>query len=191
MNWMEATATLFGIICVALMIKRIIWCWPAGIIQVVLYVYIFWEARLYSDMLLHIVYIFLNAYGWYHWLHGGKDHDKLPVTKLGNRLWIWVAIGLVGTALWGAGMGAWTDADLPYGDAFTTVISLVAQWLLIRKRLENWILWIVVDIAAIGIYWHKGLYFTTFLYAVFLVLATIGYSDWRKAHNKNTLVPNS
>ena len=180
MTIIEAIATVFGILCGGLMVRRIIWCWPAGIIQVALYVYIFYEAQLYSDMILHVIYIFLNAYGWYHWLHGGEAQKALTVTMLGQKFWGWVLLAVGGTALWGFTMGKLTDASVPYADAFTTVVSLVAQWLMVRKKVESWILWIVVDIAAIAIYWYKGLYITTGLYAVFLVLAVLGYADWRK-----------
>ncbi len=181
MYWVEAIATVFGVIAVWLVVRRHIWCWPTGLIQVTLYVWIFLQAKLYSDMILHVIYIFLLVYGWHHWRHGGKDHQAIPVTTIRSPLWHWVALAAGGTALWGFLMARYTDAALPYPDAFTTVASLVAQWLTARKKLESWIFWIVVDVVAVFIYWYKGLYFTTGLYAVFLVLATMGYLEWRKA----------
>lgn len=182
MNWIEAIATVFGIIAVWLVVRRHIWCWPTGLIQVTLYVWIFYQAKLYSDMILHVIYIFLLAYGWYHWLHGGKNDTELSVTTLRRRsVFGWIALTAGGTFAWGFFMQRFTDASVPYIDAFTTVASLVAQWLTARKKLESWHFWLVVDVVAIGVYWYKGLYITTGLYVVFLFLATLGLLEWRKA----------
>lgn len=181
MTIIEAIATVFGVICVWLTIKRNIWCWPAGLVQVTLFIYIFYVAKLYSDMGLHVIYVFMQFYGWYHWLYGGEDQGTLKVSLLGNKVWIWTLAGIAGTLLLGFLMQTYTDAAVPYPDAFTTVLSLIAQWLLARKNLESWIFWIIIDVAAIGIYYYKELYFTTALYAVFLVLATIGFFAWKKA----------
>lgn len=181
MQWIELVAAGFGLGCVVLTIRENIWCWPTGLVQVVLYIFVFYEARLYSDALLHVVYVVLQIYGWHHWLRGGPARDALPVTGLGARFPRWIAAVLAISAAWGYGMARWTDAALPYGDAFTTMASLAAQWLLARKKLESWLLWISVDVVAIGIYAYKELYFTTGLYAIFLALATIGYFGWRRA----------
>lgn len=181
MQWIEAIATVFGVIAVWLVVRRNIWCWPAGLIQVTLYVWIFFEAKLYSDMILHVIYIFLQIYGWHHWLRGGKDRHELPVTTITAPIWSWILLTAGGTVAWGYLMERYTDAAVPYADAFTTVASLAAQWLTARKKLESWIFWIVVDVVAVGVYWYKELYLTTGLYIVFLVLATMGYFEWRKA----------
>jgi nicotinamide mononucleotide transporter len=183
MTWIEAIATIFGVIAVWLVVKRNIWCWPTGLVQVILYVWIFYQANLYSDMILHVIYIFMQLYGWYHWLHGDANHHHLPVTKTGRGLWVWIVVIWVGTFLWGGLMAGYTNASLPYPDAFTTVASLAAQWLTARKKLESWILWIVVDVVAVFIYYYKALYFTTGLYLIFLVLAAYGWLEWRKAVN--------
>lgn len=181
MNWIEAIATVFGVLAVWLVVRRHILCWPTGLVQVILYVWIFYEAKLYSDMILHVIYIFLQIYGWYNWLHGGVEKKELPVTvvrpaALGN----WALLTVTGTAVWGFLMARFTDASFPYPDAFTTVASLIAQWLTTKKKLESWLFWIVVDVVAVFIYWYKGLYLTTGLYLIFLVLATMGYFAWRK-----------
>jgi nicotinamide mononucleotide transporter len=181
MNWIEAIATIFGVIAVWLVVKRHIWCWPTGLVQVILYVGIFYQARLYSDMILHVIYIFMQLYGWYHWLHGDGSHHQIPVTNTGKAIWLWMAVTAAGTLVWGGMMANFTDASLPYPDAFTTAASLVAQWLTARKKLESWMFWIVVDIVAVFIYYYKELYFTTGLYLVFLVLATYGLLEWKKA----------
>ncbi len=181
MLWIEAAATLFGLACVILTIRQNILCWPAGLVQVLLFIVIFYQVRLYSDLILHVIYVFLQIYGWHHWLHGGRDRDKLPVTVLASSVLIsWILVCAFGSVLWGYLMSAFTDAALPYPDAFTTVASLIAQWLLARKRLDAWYFWIAVDIAAIGIYFYKNLYLTTALYGMFLLLAVTGLLSWKK-----------
>lgn len=182
MTWVETTAVVFGLICVWLTIRQNIWCWPTGLIQVVLYIFIFYRVKLYSDMILHMIYVIMQIYGWHHWLHGGKDKGVLVVSILPFRAKLgWPFVTIVGTLVWGCLMATFTDASVPYGDAFTTVASLIAQWLMARKWLESWFFWISVDVVAIGIYWYKGLMLTSGLYAVFLVLATIGLFAWRKS----------
>jgi len=183
MNPLEITATVLGIANIVLLIRQNIWCWPVGIAMVSLYVYIFYQAQLFSDMGLQVVYIVLQAYGWYYWLNGGRAvKDQVPITRITPRAAIgWAAAALLGTTLLGYGMATYTSAALPYWDATTTVLSLIAQYLLARKILENWALWVIVDVLSIGIYMIKGLYVTTFLYTVFLGMASNGYFVWR--HN--------
>ncbi|MEQ8819305.1 MAG: nicotinamide riboside transporter PnuC [Sumerlaeia bacterium] len=178
----ETAATIFGLLCVWLTIRQNIWCWPTGLAMVVLYVYIFWNAKLYSDMGLQVIYIGLQIYGWWFWLHGGRDRGRAPV-RIIPAAWMagWIGTGLVGMVLLGTVMSRTTDASLPYWDAATTVLSLIAQWLMGRKVLQSWLFWIAVDVLAIGIYLVKGLHQTSVLYAVFLVMATLGFFAWRRA----------
>lgn len=175
-------ASLSGLLCVWLTVRQNIWCWPVGLVMVLLYAWIFYHARLYSDMGLQIVYVGLQIYGWAHWLRGGPRDSGLPVTRLtSGRAVLWVSVGVVGTVLLGGSMARWTDASLPGWDAATTVLSLIAQYLLARKVLENWLFWIVVDVLAVGIYLVKELYVTAGLYAVFLGLATWGWLAWKQS----------
>ncbi len=175
----EWIAAAFGFLCVVLTIRRNIWCWPTGLVQVVLYILVFFHAKLYSDLLLHVVYVIMQFYGWWAWLHGGREGRPLSITRLsGQALLIWVAIAAVGIGALGSVMAGATDASLPYWDAATTVLSLIAQYLLARKVLENWAIWVVVDVLCVGIYLYKALYVTAGLYAVFLVLAVWGFVVW-------------
>lgn len=164
-----------------LTIRQSLWCWPTGLLQVFLYIFIFYEAKLYSDVGLQVVYVGLQAYGWWSWLKGGPRQDNdLPVTGLSDRARLgWSAVALVGAALLGGGMARWTDAALPVPDAFITSASLVAQGLLSRKKWESWLGWIAVDLVAVPVYAIKALYLTAALYAVFLVLAIQGLRQWR------------
>jgi nicotinamide mononucleotide transporter len=179
---LEIIASVFGLLCVWLTVRQNIWCWPAGLVQVLVFIAVFYQVKLYSDLVLHVVYVGLQIYGWWFWLHGGRNHHEAEVTVQRPAVRAgWFATTVVGTALWGYGMATWTDAAVPYGDAFTTVASLCAQWMLARKRLESWLYWIAVDVVAIGIYWFKGLYVTTGLYAVFLILAICGLISWHRS----------
>ncbi len=188
MTPIEIAATGFGLACVYLYIRENIWCWPTGIAMVVLYAYIFYEVRLYSDMALQVVYIFVQIYGWHYWLRGRDDSD-VPITRLDRRQWgLVVAVTGLGAVLLGSFMFHLTDADLPFWDAATTAMSLMAQFLIGRKKLENWLLWITVDVLSVGIYLYKALYLTAGLYAVFLVMAGIGYLTWRRHYRESAAV---
>jgi nicotinamide mononucleotide transporter len=180
MTGIEALAVLFGLLCVWFCIRQNIWCWPTGLVQVTLYIYIFYDVKLYSDLILQVVYVFLQLYGWHQWLHGGQNRTELHLSRLESRgLALWVVAVIAGTAVWGMVMAKYTDASVPYWDAFTTVASLIAQWLMTRKKVESWYFWIAVDIVAIGVYAYKSLLLTSGLYMVFLVMATAGLVSWR------------
>lgn len=134
-------------------------------------------------MILHVIYIFLQVFGWYNWKYGGSDKSELRVTSITNTPF-WIGLTILITGVLGYVMQTKTDASFPYEDAFITVASLVAQYLMIKKIVQSWLFWIIVDVVAIVIYAYKDLYFTTILYGLFLVMAIIGYLEWKKAHKK-------
>ncbi|HTN77167.1 MAG TPA: nicotinamide riboside transporter PnuC [Pirellulaceae bacterium] len=180
MQTIEIVASILGLICVVLTVRRHIACWPVGLAMVMLYIGIFYQARLYSDMLLQVVYVFLQIYGWHAWLHGQPDHSPLAITPLPLKHCLpWLACGITGTLSLGTFMHVATDASFPYLDALVTVASLIAQWLMGRKVLESWLVWIFVDCLAVGLYFSKELYPTAVLYLLFLLLAIWGWLDWR------------
>lgn len=187
MDIIEITGVILGILCVWYTVKQNILCWPTGLIQVFIYIYIFYEVKLYSDLILQIFYVFFQIYGWHYWLHGGKNKSKVKVTRLSLKgLVFWVLASLFGTWLLGYFMATYTDAALPYADAFTTIASLVAQWLLTKKKLESWVFWISVDIIAVWVYFMKELYLTSGLYSIFLCLAILGLLQWKKSFKLET-----
>ncbi len=178
----QAIAALTGLISVYLVTRQNIWCWPTGLISVSLAAIVFYDSFLYSDMILHVYYFGMNIYGWIHWSGKRNEDVALPVSRMS---WIhnvkWVAISAVGTVIWGWTMSKNTNAAFPFGDAFTTVASLVGMWFMAQKRLENWIYWFVIDVVAIVIYALKGLYLFSGQYFIFLILCVLGYRDWRKS----------
>ena len=186
---LEHIAVACGLANIYLTVRQNIWAWPIGVVMVSLYLFIFFNAKLYSDAGLQIFFLVMQFYGWYHWTRGPVEHatSLSPVTRLTRRGWGMTAAGSVaGTAVLGTTMGRLTDAALPYPDAFTTVLSVIAQFQLTRKILDNWILWIVADVVYIGVYTSKALYWTAALYCVFLVLCVKGYRDWSRGQIRAT-----
>ncbi len=181
-NRLELVAAIVGAISVWLSVRQNIWSWPTAIVNVVLYALVFYEARLYADMGLQVIYAVLSVYGWYEWLYGGEGRSELQVTRTRPRLGVVLGvIALAGSAVLGTVLHHETDAALPYMDATLSSVSLVAQWMMTRKLLENWAVWIAVDVLYVGMFVFKGLYLTSALYAVFLGLAVRGYIDWRRS----------
>ena len=183
----EWLASALGVGTVYFLIRQNIWAWPIGIAMVSLYAWIFFDAKLYSDFGLQIFFIILQAYGWWFWLAHRDKADaasKAPIQTLSLRArLLWLLAGLAATYGIGTAMATYTDAALPYWDALTTSFSVVAQILLARKYLENWIVWIGVDVFAVGIYFYKGLTVTSGLYIVFLGMAIWGLVTWLRDEN--------
>jgi nicotinamide mononucleotide transporter len=179
---LELVAVLFGIVSVLLSVRENIWSWPTALVNVSLYFALFFRSGLYSDMGLQVVYFILSLYGWYEWLYGGTDRTALKVSRTPSRLW--AILALLALVVW-ASLGKLTSrlpgVSLPYVDAATTTTSLAAQWMMTRKLLENWTLWIIVDMAYIAMFMFKGLYLTAANYAVYLVLAVMGYVSWKRS----------
>ena len=188
MNWLtdhyiEIVGALAGIVYVFLEIRQSIWLWPLGIVTSAMYIWVFFTSKFYADMGLQTYYVLISVYGWYWWLKGGKKYntDSLPVTKVSIKLsaiLLFVFIALFGI-IWFL-LVNYTDSPVPVGDAFTTALSIVATWMLARKIIEHWILWIIADLVSMGLYIYKGLYPTVVLFAVYTAMAIIGYREWRK-----------
>lgn len=182
MTPLELFAAITGAISVWLSVRQNIWSWPTAIVNVVLYVLVFRDAKLYADMGLQVIYAALSVYGWYQWLYGGEGRTELRVTRTSPRLAaLLTLVAAAGSALLGTLLRHATDAALPFMDSFLSSTSLVAQWMMTKKLLENWLVWIAVDVLYVGMFLFKGLYLTAGLYAVFLVLAVRGYLDWRRS----------
>lgn len=180
MDPLEITAVAFGVLSVWLSTRQHIASWPTALVNTALYLVIFQRAGIYANSGLQGVYFVLSCYGWYQWKYGGETRSGVVVTRTSAR----VAAVLAGVAvsaavILGAGLARYTDATIPWLDAGTTAVSLVAQWMMTKKLLESWLIWIAVDVIYIGMYFSQGLRLTAGLYAAFLVLATLGYFSWR------------
>jgi len=179
---LEAVAVIFGIISVYLGTRENIWSWPTALVNVALFFALFLESGLYSDTGLQVVYFVLSLYGWYEWLYGGEGRTAITVTRTSRRTWTVLAgIGVVVWALLGTITSRLPGTALPYVDAATTTVSLLAQWMMTRKLIENWLIWIAVDVVYVGMFIYKGLYLTAFNYGIYLVLAVMGYFAWKRS----------
>ena len=188
MSIWEIIGTVLGVIGVWLMIRQNILGWPVGLVQVAVYAWVFFGARLYSDAILQVAFFLIQAYGWWHWRRGRTPAHELPVTQLGSAASAGAVVaGAVLTAGWGTLMHRTTDAALPYWDAFILIFSLIAQWLQARKQLECWPGWLLVNTVAIGVYWVKDLRLTAGLYVIFWLMALWGWREWRNSMQTGAL----
>jgi nicotinamide mononucleotide transporter len=185
---LEIIATITGIASVALQAKEKVIAWPFAIVSVSILAYIFFFEKLYSDLGLHVIYILLNIYGWVLWSQKKATEYVTPTKILSQNGMVYSAITtIIGCGLLGYLMSRYTDADLPFFDAFTTSGSLVAQYLLAKKYLQNWWLWIIVDLIAIPLYIYKGIYIIAGLFSVYLVICIWGYLNWKSEMAQNHL----
>ncbi|MFV0473664.1 MAG: nicotinamide riboside transporter PnuC [Pikeienuella sp.] len=183
-RYFEIFATILGLANVILIIRRSMWNYLFGISMVIAYALLFYGVRLYSDALLQVFFLIIQIFGIYWWLKGRDQSGRVRVIDMPAPLALFSAIlAAAGAVALGHVMATRTDADLPYWDACTTVLSMAAQTLMARRYLQSWLVWIVVDVMAIGIYFTKGLYPTAALYTLFLGLAVIGYVQWRRSMN--------
>ncbi|MCL4837623.1 MAG: nicotinamide riboside transporter PnuC [Thermoanaerobaculia bacterium] len=179
---LELLGVLTGVVAVWLTVRQNVWCWPVGLVNVALFAVVFARARLYADAGLQGVYFALCLYGWWAWLHGGRDRGPLAVTRSPRRERLALAVlAVAGAALLGTLLHRGTNASFPYLDSALTAGSLAAQWLQARKRLENWLVWIAVDVVYVGMYVAKELHLTALLYAGFTALAVAGLREWRRS----------
>jgi len=191
----EILGVLFALIYLYFSIRQNIWLWPFGILTSAFYIYVFYHSRLYADMGLQIYYLVVSIYGWYYWLYGGKSGKKdslgISFVTLKSGLFLLLLTFVVYWLLLATlkNVPRWLDipaSQLIYWDAFTTAVSIVATWMLARKIIEQWWVWVVVDAVSMGLYIYKGLYPTAGLFLVYTGLAVVGYFQWKKdAGQKN------
>lgn len=186
MSVIEIVAAILGALCVGLLISRNHWSWPIGLGQVILTGFVFWEAKLYAETGLQVVFAILQIYGWWAWLKAPRESQKsegaIEVRKLSRTGWMSsLAVTGVATLVLAWLLIVFTDGNSPILDAMVTSASLVAQYLLAARYLENWLYWISVDVVSIPLYAARGLYPLAILYIVFLMMAIAGWYRWRKA----------
>lgn len=185
-SWLEIAAFALALGCVAGNVAQRLWAWPLAIVSSLLYAWLFAAHRIYGDAGLQIFFVLASCWGWWQWRFGRRAGQpaqaRLRVVRLGSRQRL--ALVAVWALLWlalGGALDAFTDSDVPWLDALPTAGSVLGQLLLARKILENWWIWIGVDVASIVLFAHKALWLSALLYAIFLVLAVIGLARWRAA----------
>lgn len=177
----EWTGTITGALCVYLAAKQRILNWPVSIISVCCYALLFFEYRLYGEALLQFYFLFTAIYGWYYWKKRNEQRRK-EIISLNTRQNIITLLSIGGlSVVMGYILARYTNSDVPYMDGFCTAASFIAQYLMTRKVLQSWILWILVDAIYVPLYLYKHLALTSLLYVVFLILALAGYKEWKSS----------
>ena len=187
-NYVEILGVIFSILYLYFSIRQNILLWPMGIASALLYMVVFFQSKFYADMGLNGYYVVISIYGWFLWKRGQEEQESgLPVIRLGKKN---AAILLLVTAAAFVGIGIvlkeYTDSPVPFWDAFTTAVSFTATWMLARKILENWILWIIVDLVSMGLYLYRGLYPTLLLFGIYTTMAVIGYYKWLRSYQSRS-----
>lgn len=182
MSALELAAALLGLANIVLLVRRSVWNYPVALAMVGMYGRLFYRERLYSDALLQLFFAAVNIWGWWLWRRAaGRDGDIRVRTLAPALRWRWAAAGIAATLGWGTLMASRTDASYPWADATIAITSVVAQILLAKRYIENWLLWVAVDLASLPLYAVKALYPTVLLYALFLLLSIAGWHAWRRA----------
>lgn len=186
LEWIGATT---GIASVYLTARRSLWCWPIGLVSVIVYGYFFLRIHLFADSALQGFYLLTGILGWIHWARGGPDHSVAPIRILKPRQRLTIAMVLL---FWvpcvSLLLARFTSASYPFLDTLTASLSVAAQLLLMRKYLDSWLLWIAVDLLSLFLYGIKEAWVTLALYAVYLILASMGWANWRQAIRKGESV---
>ncbi|PID92245.1 MAG: nicotinamide mononucleotide transporter [Bacteroidetes bacterium] len=181
--WIEIFGAITGLLYVTLEVRQNRWLWPLGFLSSAVYIYVFFVGKFYADAGLQVYYVVISIYGWYCWSRHPKQEGKkeLPVRRIKGTegtvlallfLLLWFLIYYI--------LDHFTDSLIPLGDAFTTALAIVATWMLTRKIIEQWLLWIVANTVALALYIYKGLYPTALLYFVYTVMAVVGLYSWRR-----------
>ena len=182
MNPLEMIAVALGLANVGLLVRRSIWNYPFGMAMVALYFVIFRDARLYGEAALQVFFFVVQGWGWWLWARAGGMAQLVEVRWMDGRARVAALVLVAGSSVGiGWAMARFTDAALPYADATIAGASVVAQVLLAMRRVENWALWLAINVLSIGVYLNRELYLTAGLYVAFLVLATAGLIAWAKA----------
>lgn len=182
-NWIEISGAVISVIYLYFSYRQIIWLWPFGLLSALFYIWIYYDSGFYADMSLQLYYVFISIYGWYHWnkgKNGSGEKNTLKISRLGRNtaliltgifLVIWVIIYVV--------LENFTNSMVPVMDALTTAGSIIATWMLARKILEHWLVWVIVDAISLGLYLYKELYATSVLFLIYTIVAVAGYYAWR------------
>ena len=181
MDIFELIGVAVGLLYLYLEYKANIWLWPVGVIMPIVYIYIFYENKFYADMGIYIYYFFASIYGWYIWTRSIKKTDQVlishtPIKYIGKMIGLFSLVFIVIAFI----LIRFTDSPVPYGDSFTTTLSIIAMWMLAHKYIEQWWLWIAVNVVSTGLYFWKGLYPTALLFVVYSIIPIFGYFKWKK-----------
>lgn len=193
MSYWEYLAVLLGLAYIVLAMKQSLWCWPAAFVSTSIYTILFWQGFLYMESFLNFYYLLMAIYGWWQWRGtrktDGQIEDKMPVAKAiqswsGQKHAVWIGLALVIALGLGYALDTYTQAKMAYLDSFTTVFAIMATYMVAQKVLENWLYWVVIDLASVYLYVQNQYLPTAVLFALYTVLAAQGYRTWLKEYQK-------
>jgi nicotinamide mononucleotide transporter len=180
----EVLGFITGALAVWLAVRESVWTWPFAVANAAVFFVLFWQSQLYGGVMLQVVFFGIAVLGWYRWLRGGGQHTGVRITRL---TWQTAALAVLFGIPATIGLTAYirtVDGFAPFQDALTTVLSLIGQYLLTKKIIENWYVWIVADVLYIALYIQRGLYLTTVLYVIFLMMCIAGVIEWRRTFHR-------
>ena len=182
MQTTEIIGAVIGLVYLYLEFKANKWLWPVGVLMPIVYVWIFFQSKFYADMGINIYYFFASIYGWILWSkHQKNNQEELLITYTPKRYIVPISIiGILLFAIIAFILVRFTDSPVPYGDSFTTALSVLGMWLLARKHVEQWWFWFFVNIISCALYLWKGLYTTSVLFAIYSIISVFGYFKWKK-----------
>lgn len=187
MNHLELVAVALAIAYLLLAVKQSLWCWAAAFVSTAIYLYLFFDARLYMESALQVFYLAMAVYGWQQWRRGGAGGHQLEVTSYSLAVHgVAIVVILALSGLSGYLLESHTEAAFPYLDSFTTWSAVWTTFLVTRKKLENWLYWIVIDGLSIYIYDSRGLALTALLFGLYVVISVFGYISWQKVYRQAT-----
>ncbi|KAA6344323.1 Nicotinamide riboside transporter PnuC [termite gut metagenome] len=185
MNYLELTGTLIGLLYLWLEYKASIYLWAAGILMPAIYIFVYYEAGLYADTGINVYYLLAALYGWALWKRGNGKTEGLPITHTPVRVLFPVSlVFMVSFSFIAWLLINYTDSNVPWTDSLITALSIVGMWMLAKKYVEQWLVWMVVDVVCCGLYVYKDLYFTSGLYGFYAVISVFGYFKWKRMMNE-------
>lgn len=177
----EVCGTITGFLFLGFSIRQHFLTWPIGLLNALFYIAVFFYSKIYADMVLQFYYVAISCYGWWCWYKGTEAGNRLNVSKTSRSDWFkLIVIAIVMFLVIAAVLALYTDSQVPIWDGLTTSLSIVATWMMARKKIEHWLIWILVDSLSIGLFIFKELYPTTLLFVTYTILAYYGYVEWRK-----------
>ena len=186
MNFLELTAVTLAIAYLLLAVRESLWCWGAAFVSTAIYLYLFFAARLYMESVLQVFYLFMAVYGWQQWRRGESDEKKLEVSTWPLTVHVRAVVCILALSVAsGWILASYTQAAFPYLDSFTSWGAVWTTYLVTRKKLENWLYWIVIDSVGMYLYELRGLQLTAALFALYVVISIFGYVSWLRVSKQN------
>jgi len=186
-HWLDIVTTVLGLAYILLEYKASIWMWAVGFAMQALGIVLYYQKGLYADCGMEFYYLAMTVYGYWKWIHGSTSKEALPIRHFPMRLvlpWLALIACVWGIIYWI--LITFTNSNVPLADSFTTALSIVGIWALAHKYLEQWFIWIAVDVVTCGLYFYKDIPFKASLYALYVVIAVFGYIKWRRMMQAST-----